>query len=266
MGLIERLGSEITYFRCAMRTLKRVSNIARNPTHSISDMLDELAQKYGNRTALIGGGYSYTYGMLNARANQYAHWAQSIGIQRGDSISLMMGNCPEYLAIWFGLVRAGARVALLNTNLTGHSLAHCMNIVPCKNTIFAAEFLDVFNALKPHLAAQPQLWVAGHSGGQGHSLYDAVSQMPPVPLPPKRKPKLTIEDPALYIYTSGTTGLPKAAIINHYRVQAIMNGFSAICDAQADDRIYVAQPLYHTAGGVLAVGITLTAGGSVVIR
>ena len=266
MGLIERLSSEITYFRGAIRTLRRVSAIARDSTHTVPDMLDDLAQKYADRTALIGGGRSYKYGMMNSRANQYAHWAQSIGIRHGDNISLMMGNCPEYLAIWFGLVRAGARVALLNTNLSGQSLAHCMNIVPCRHTIFSGEFLDVFNGLRPHLAAQPQLWVAGHGNGQGHSLYEAVSQMPPTPLPPKRKPRLTNEDPALYIYTSGTTGLPKAAIISHYRVQAVMNGFSSICDAQPDDRIYVAQPLYHTAGGVLAVGITLTAGGAVVIR
>ena len=37
---------------------------------------------------------------------------------------------------------------------------------------------------------------------------------------------LTIEDKCLYIYTSGTTGLPKAANINHYRVQGVMSAFT----------------------------------------
>ena len=122
MGLIERLSSEITYFRGAIRTLRRVSAIARDSTHTVPDMLDDLAQKYADRTALIGGGRSYKYGMMNSRANQYAHWAQSIGIRHGDNISLMMGNCPEYVAVWLGIVRAGGCVALVNTHLAGRAL------------------------------------------------------------------------------------------------------------------------------------------------
>jgi fatty-acyl-CoA synthase len=70
----------------------------------------------------------------------------------------------------------------------------------------------------------------------------------------------------LFIYTSGTTGLPKAANINHYRVQSIMFGFNAAMRMKKDDRIYVCLPLYHTSGGVLAAGAALTAGACVVIR
>ena len=45
--------------------------------------------------------------------------------------------------------------------------------------------------------------------------------------------ELTIEDKCLYVYTSGTTGLPKAANINHYRVQSIMFGFNGAMRMQA---------------------------------
>ena len=77
---------------------------------------------------------------------------------------------------------------------------------------------------------------------------------------------LTIEDHALYIYTSGTTGMPKAANINHYRVMLACFGFAGVMGTRASDRNYVCLPMYHTAGGLCAIGSLLVAGGSVYIR
>ena len=50
-----------------------------------------------------------------------------------------MPNRPEYLAIWLGITRVGGVVALLNTNLRGRSLAHCIDIVAPAHLIVAAE-------------------------------------------------------------------------------------------------------------------------------
>ncbi len=65
---------------------------------------------------------------------------------------------------------------------------------------------------------------------------------------------MTARDTALYIYTSGTTGLPKAARITHMRAQLYMRGFAGATGATADDRIYVALPLYHATGGPVRHG------------
>ena len=83
--------------------------------------------------------------------------------------------------------------------------------------------------------------------------------------PSERRP-LTIEDRALFIYTSGTTGLPKAANINHYRLMLASHGFAGAMNTQPTDRIYVCLPMYHTTGGVCAIGSVLVHGGSAAIR
>ena len=56
----------------------------------------------------------------------------------------MMPNRPEYAAIWFGLVRAGIGVALVNTNLTGSSLAHSLAVVAAKAVIVDAALAEAF--------------------------------------------------------------------------------------------------------------------------
>ena len=81
----------------------------------------------------------------------------------------------------------------------------------------------------------------------------------------ERRP-LTIDDRALYIYTSGTTGLPKAANVNHYRVMLASYGFAGVMNTRRSDRMYDCLPMYHTVGGLCAIGALLVGGGSVVIR
>ena len=65
-----------------------------------------------------------------------------------------MPNRPEYMAIWLGITQVGGVVALLNTNLTGASLAHCINIVAPKHIIVAAELIDQLNNRAADLAAE----------------------------------------------------------------------------------------------------------------
>jgi fatty-acyl-CoA synthase len=76
----------------------------------------------------------------------------------------------------------------------------------------------------------------------------------------------TIADRALYIYTSGTTGLPKAAIVSHQRLMQWSYWFAGILDIRPSDRMYNCLPLFHSTGGVVAVGAMLVSGGSVVVR
>jgi fatty-acyl-CoA synthase len=59
--------------------------------------------------------------------------------------------------------------------------------------------------------------------------------------------------------------MPKAANINHYRVIAAMVAFASVMGATGRDRMYDCLPLYHTVGGVIALGAGLAVGGSVYI-
>ena len=72
-------------------------------------------------------------------------------------------------------------------------------------------------------------------------------------------------DKALYIYTSGTTGLPKAANISHMRMLHMLAAFQGAVNGKPDDRMYDVLPLYHSAGGICALGPLLMGGGSMVI-
>ena len=141
MGLIERLTTDASSLGGALRTLRMTTPIAKHPTRVFPVVVEELADKYGDAPALLSDRECFTYRELVARSNRYARWALAQGLRKGDTVCLMMPNRPEFLAVWLGVTRVGGVVALLNTNLTGIALAHCINVVEPKHIIVAAELL-----------------------------------------------------------------------------------------------------------------------------
>ena len=266
MGWIARRTADLACLKGALRTLKTTTPIAKHPTRVFPVIIDELADRYGDAPALLSDRESFTYRELAARANRYARWALAQGIQKGDTVCLMMPNRPEYMAIWLGVTRVGGVVALLNGNLTGTALAHCINVVKPRHILVAAEWLARLETARALIADDAKLWLHGDAAGGLPRIDRKVDALSGARLAHTESPPLTIEDRALYIYTSGTTGLPKAANINHYRLMLASYAFAGVMATRATDRMYDCLPMYHTAGGLVATGAILAHGGSVVIR
>src|SRR5262245_4717125 len=266
MGFFERIKGDFAYLRSALRTLKLTTPIAKNPTRVFPHVIDDLADKFEDAPALLSDRESFTYRVLAERSNRYSRWALAQGLNKGEAVCLLMPNRPEYMAVWLGITRVGGVVSLLNTNLSGASLAYCINIVEPKHIIVASELAATFATTHQHLATNAKVWSHGEGTSEFARIDQEVENLPGGRLAAGERRALTIEDRALFIYTSGTTGLPKAANINHYRLMLASPGFAGAMNTKPTDRMYVCLPLYHTTGGVCAVGSALVNGGSVAIR
>jgi fatty-acyl-CoA synthase len=270
-ALLDRIKSELAYFNGLRRALARTTPVGKNPTRTFCDLADELAVKFGESVALLSDRETFSYREWNGRANRYARWAKSQGLVKGDVVCLLMPNRPEYLAIWLGLARAGLITALINTNVSGASLAHSVNIAAAKALIVDAALLLQLASARGQLN-QPLSILAHGAPATGAPeavmprIDEIIETFSDAPLRPDERVALTIDDGALYVYTSGTTGMPKAARITHSRLQRMIFGFSAVTNAKASDRMYQCLPMYHSTGGVLATGAVLTVGGSCFIR
>jgi fatty-acyl-CoA synthase len=249
-----------------VRALAMTAPIARNPTVTLPILIDELAEKFEHAPALIGEDASLSYRALAERSNRYARWALEHMAGAGRVVCLMMANCPDYLAIWLGITRAGGVVALLNTQLSGDSLAHAIGAVAPNHMIIGIEFAPVLAAVRPRLTPEIQYWTHGAAHHELPRIDAALEGISGARLSSAQCPLPLITDRALYIYTSGTTGRPKAANVSHYRVMQWSHWFAGMLDTRSSDRMYNCLPMYHSIGGVVAVGATLVNGGSVLLR
>ncbi|AWN41102.1 long-chain-acyl-CoA synthetase [Methylobacterium durans] len=245
--------------------LERTAQIDARPERTFPRVIDELAALHGDRPALIGEDERLSHADLAARQNRYARWALAEGLAKGDTVGLLMRNRPDYLALWLGLTRVGVRVALLNTNLRGAGLAHCIAVAAPRCLIVEVGLAEVLAGAQGHLAERPAVWWHG-AGADFQRIGDAAAEYAGGPLAEDEAPAVTLTDEALLIYTSGTTGLPKAARVSHHRIMMWTHWFAGLIEPTPEDRTYNCLPLYHSVGGVVATGSVLLGGGSVVIR
>ncbi len=249
-----------------IRALQRTAAIEQDPHLTMPLLIDRLALEFGAAPALLSRDGSLSYRELAARGNQYAHWGLLQGLKHGDVAALLMPNCAEYVAVWLGLSRIGVTVALINTHLAADALAHSIVIVAPRLIVVGAELAPKLAAVRARLEPGLKLWVYGGGSADFEPLDAALEHLSGEAPSDGGFTAPTLDATALYIYTSGTTGLPKAATVTHYRLIRWSQWFAGLMDTGPRDRMYNCLPLYHSVGGVVAVGAVLAAGGAVVIR
>jgi fatty-acyl-CoA synthase len=249
-----------------LRALELTSRLDDEPHRTLPTVIEELAERFGEAPALLSERQSFSFRALADRSNRYSRWALEQDLQPGATVGLLMSNCPEYMVVWLGITRVGATVALLNTNLSGAALAHCIAIVAPRHIIVSDDLMASFASAEPHLASMPHVWRYDGTAATPGTIDQALAGLSGAPLATAERRAVRLADRALYIYTSGTTGLPKAANVSHHRVMAWSYWFAGMMHTGPTDRLYECLPMYHSVGGIVATGSVLVSGGSVVIR
>jgi len=140
-------------------------------------------------------------------------------LRRLNAKAIFVRNRMEYVALWFGLSKIGVVPALLNFQLSGSALAHCVNISDASHVILDHEMADQWEAAKDDITTDISVWAAYGELPDYPSFDEAISEI--VPNRPAKTLRKNIKagEQGMKMFTSGTTGLPKAAKVTHVRAQ-----------------------------------------------
>ncbi|KAM7191896.1 hypothetical protein V8F33_008620 [Rhypophila sp. PSN 637] len=219
--------------------------------------LEDLAtaRSSANRAFVLFEDKSYTYAQTYDIVLRYANWLKERrGVKKDEIVALDFQNTDTFIFLLFALWALGAKPALINYNLSGKPLIHCIKkstsrLVLVDPTVLGNVGEDVraelsgvsFEAVTPELEGQ-------------------ILSMEPIRPPDSLRNEATQTDMAMVIYTSGTTGLPKAAYVSWAKV-AMAAGFTArLNETKTTDVFYTAMPLYHSTALMLGFIHTLLAG------
>ena len=265
MSLLTRVGKDIRFLRDATRAYSILRKVRADAELTLVDLVEDRIAAAPHRLAILFEGRKITNAELDAHANRVARWASAQGIGRGDVVALLMENRPEFVMTWLGLAKLGAVTALLNTNLRGGPLAHSLSVADAKHLVVGAELGEALDTVRPQLESWPTVWSTGGNVEGARDLDAELVERSADPIDREVRRGLKAGDKLFYIYTSGTTGLPKAANVSHLRACLMGGGSAGAQGLGPEDRVYVPLPLYHSAGGVMAVGAALLSGGTLVL-
>ncbi|MEM6710178.1 MAG: long-chain-acyl-CoA synthetase [Pseudomonadota bacterium] len=269
---VRDVASAVASLPTLLQLKKRLAPLPLDTRDSLGHRLEANAERFPTLDALHFEGQTLTWAEFNARVNQVAHALASQGVKSGDSVSLMMQNRFEYLVCLLAINKLGAIGGLINTNLTGKPLTHCINVTESVKCIVGSEVAAAVGDCTSELALQEGrdfLFVADTDDQPCPNWAQDLGQLAAAESSenPTATQDRTLRDKALYVFTSGTTGLPKAAILSNRRFLTSAGlGHYAGFKCTEKDRLYIPLPLYHATGLMVGFGSALSAGASSVLR
>jgi long-chain acyl-CoA synthetase len=170
----------------------------------------------------------YTYLELDAMAKGVARALSKRGLSRGDRIAILSMNRTEYIAAYFGIMRAGFVAVPVNWRFPQKTIHAIM--ADC-----GAKLIFADKSSRENCPEGVPLVVFGEHGKEGFdSFLDPGSLESVVPAE---------GEAAMFLYTSGSTGLPKGVILSHQSHLWVV-GARMTSDLERQ-RYLIAAPLYH---------------------
>jgi len=219
-------------------------------------LLEDTAGRYGGKTAVVSNDRRISYAELNEVSNKVANALIKLGIAKGDRAAILLPNSPEFVFIYFGIVKSGGIAVPLDIKYKIDELASLFDdCQPRFLIIDSASLKQVAPTLSRLEHIEHVIDLSSEYGGQFLSYQDimAVSSAQRVQV------EIESQDIALIAYTSGPTFRPRGAVLTHQNLvaEAAMMA-DAFQQTDKDAVILFALPMYHVFS---LIGILLTSVG-----
>ena len=255
--------------------------VAMQTDVTIADCFESLVDNAPDSTFLIFEGQTFSYAEVNQSANDYANVLLKHGVQKGDSVALMIENRVEFFYAWLGTLKVGAIAALINTEAKARAVSHAVTTVDSRFVFVGIECFERYASGDDRLFDMPVMLVDDafissdailppdlpqlSQPALSHSA-DELAKVSGQTFDPSVRGDLNNADNACYIFTSGTTGLPKAALITHSKWLSTGQRWLVMAPIREGDVFYCTIPIFHGAGLMSLFSAVFAVGGSCVLR
>jgi long-chain acyl-CoA synthetase len=219
---------------------------------NIATNLERAAFYFPDRPVVSEESSETGYAQFNERANRVATALIKMGVKPGDNIGLCAPNSGEWLAFYFGVLKAGAVAVTLSSMLTRDELSLLVNHSRPK-------ILYTFDEKLNDLAGpRGEKWLDKVISPQGDMNFEQLSNM--------GSPSFTAidrerSDTAAILYTGGTTGTPKGVMLTHENINTAIQSVIFHERSGEEDRALLFLPLNHVFGQMHIMNATILSAG-----
>lgn len=232
---------------------------------SLGLMLEESCKGYALNVATIHDGNTLTYEALNSAVNALGNELKRLGVAKGNTVAVMLSNCPEFVISYFAIQKIGAVALTLNVSSTPYELRYLLENSEAKCLITETDLVIKFEEVRAETPLCRHLITAGGvTGGVtgASSTFREILDKGPFTL---KMPEIAADDPAVMIYTAGLTGRPLGAVLTHHNLLTQSNLLGGVYSCTEKDRGLALIPLFHAFGAVANMLGPLRIGAGIVL-
>jgi long-chain acyl-CoA synthetase len=209
---------------------------------SLVELLDNSFSQFAARPAFKFRGKEFSYELIGLLSTAFGAYLQSLGLQKGDRVAVMMPNVPQYPVAVAGILRAGFVVVNVNPLYTPRELEHQLKDSGSKAIVIMENFATTLEQVLDHVPTKHVILATlGDMMGLlkgpliNYVIRNKLKMVPPYSLPHAvafrravalgagmtlKKAAVGPEDVAVLQYTGGTTGVSKGAVLLHRNLVA----------------------------------------------
>ncbi|MCJ1961658.1 class I adenylate-forming enzyme family protein [Novosphingobium mangrovi (ex Hu et al. 2023)] len=255
--------------------------------------LREVCEAGGTNEALVfhegGVRVAWTYADLLEQAQKVARALLACGTGKGTRVGVLMTNRPEFLAAVWGTALAGGVATTLNTFSTQAELAHLLkvsgvSVLLMERQVLKKDFAAMLGGIEPAVAEArgaaihaPGLPFLRHvaavgaapqesDGIEDWATFLARGEAISPALVEASAATVTPADPGVLFFSSGSTAMPKGILSSHRAVALQLWRWRRFYQTKADARTWSANGFFFSGNFGMAIGGTLSAGGTLVLQ
>ena len=237
---------------------------------NIAFWVQRWRELHPEKPAVIFNDRVITYRDLHSRSNRTASWLQSLGIEKGDRVAVMLPNSLEFIEVFIACSRLGAIFVPINYRVTGRELKHPITNARPRIFIFDQSYMAMVASLGLEDCLPPMLLaIVGDtppSDNIRHYNRETVSFEGKRPFISRSLGPSDPEEPQVIMYTSGTTGAPKGAVLSHRKTFFNCLNAEIFFKLNFDDIMLIVLPLFHSGGLFIQAAPTLYKGATILLH
>ena len=226
-------------------------------------MLEEAVNQYAGKTAIVLGERRVSYAELDETSNKVANALIKMGLGKGERVVTLLPSSPEFVAMYFGIIKAGGIAVPLDIRYKVEELASLFG--SCQPKVLVVES-DLLEPLVPVLSRFDSVEHVIDLGTRYEGRFFSYREIMAVSSAQGVEVALEPDDIATISYTGGPTNRPRGAALSHRSLvtEAIISadGFQ---QTDKDIMMLFALPMYHMFGLASVLLASVNKGSTVVV-
>jgi benzoate-CoA ligase family protein len=198
----------------------------------------------------------WSYGELAAQVARAGNLLRALDINPGERLLMVVRDCPEFIALFFGAIKAGVIPIAVNTMLRPQDYTFLIEDCACRALIYSTEFADTLT--------QP-LAECSHKPARVLAIESFMDEAADQPAELEAAPANAISE-CFWLYSSGSTGNPKGVVHPHRSMVCTSERFAAnTAGLREDDTVFSVSKLFHSYGFGNAMTFPLWVGATIAL-
>lgn len=215
-----------------------------------------LDEGRGDKTAIITAESRWSYRELSVAVNKSGNHLLSLGMKPGDRLLMVVTDCPDFIALFFGAIKAGIIPIAVNTMLRTDDYRFLISDCACAAMIWS----DSLSA-----TLDPARDAADHKPAHAMTLEDFVADASGAEETLEAAPATAMTE-CFWLYSSGSTGNPKGVVHPHRSMVCTSERFAKnTAGLREDDTVFSVSKLFHSYGFGNAMTFPLWVGATIIL-